>query len=248
MTTCNSTIVRAMTFLLASLSSYVGIVQAVERSATTSISKPGGFITPSARRSPEPYADSDVLWYVDGLCAILKHRAEWNCPPGLRAPASSSDTISAGLAHLRLNIILREMRDVLVAGSGIADHPLLKIKIASAAADASLPEPNSAGYNFILPEPGEIVELGESAFSLFNGIITNGCMGAVASLDLTLDGEVSNDDEPVGEIHLVDAVDGHGYYNFKFTIRASDADGNVSDFTFSGDADSLCTGNPDISK
>jgi hypothetical protein len=65
-----------------------------------------------------------------------------------------------------------------------------------------------------------------------------------------LDTEVHNlslDNQASGEIHLVDAVQGHGYYNFKFTVHATDQAGNQSDFIFSGDADSFCTASADIS-
>ena len=72
----------------------------------------------------------------------------------------------------------------------------------------------------------------------------NGCTGVPATFDLTLDSSVYRISTGVvfGSVHLVDEVEGWGYYNFEYTIRARDENGNVSDFIFSGDADSFCTG------
>jgi hypothetical protein len=71
----------------------------------------------------------------------------------------------------------------------------------------------------------------------------NGCVGTPAAFDLTLDSTVfrTSTSEVFGQVHLVDEVNGHGYYNFMYTIRAMDEEANVSDFVFSGDADAFCT-------
>jgi hypothetical protein len=81
------------------------------------------------------------------------------------------------------------------------------------------------------------------ANGLFQGIIVNGCLGPAATFDLTLDSSIYriSTGQTFGGVHLADTVEGHGFHNFKYTIRATDEAGNVSDFVFSGDADSYCT-------
>jgi hypothetical protein len=156
--------------------------------------------------------------------------------------------ITAGLKHLRLNIILKEMQNVVVSGSGVDSlgafqEPWATFKIVSTAADDSIPAAADAPFGLPVPAPGDTWSDIPHANGLFQGIIENGCMGAPAAFDLTLDSSVFRPSTGVvfGDVHLVDGVDGHGYYNFKYTITAEDEDGNVSDFIFSGDADSFCT-------
>lgn len=86
---------------------------------------------------------------MEGLCAVAKRRAGWKCPPSLRAPASSSDTITAALPHWRLNMIVRELRNVIVAGSGVGDNPYAKINIESATAAASITDDAGNQSDFI---------------------------------------------------------------------------------------------------
>jgi hypothetical protein len=50
----------------------------------------------------------------------------------------------------------------------------------------------------------------------------------------------SQADDTHGGVQPHDEVIGHGYYNFIYTIRAEDDEGNISDLTFSGDAHSIC--------
>src|SRR5262249_45826349 len=100
-----------------------------------------------------------------------------------------------------------------------------------------------------LPVPGETWSQMNNAKGLFDVLILNGCAGAAATFDLHLqssiyvEGGLEQDGRngTIGAVHVDDSVTGPGYYNFKYTIRATDPYGNASDFTFSGDADSLCT-------
>ena len=154
---------------------------------------------------------------------------------------------------MRLNIIIWEMQNVVVSGSGVDSLGLFNehwttIKIGSSAADDSLPEPGDK-YDLALPYPGETAVFPSThSITLYRGIIENGCVGTPATFDLTLDSSVwrFGSGEVFGEVHLVDEVEGHGYYNFEYTIRATDEDGNVSDFIFRGDADSFCTSQLDL--
>lgn len=212
-----------------------------------------GFITESDRRTPS-VVDNGSADLMDRLCAQATRNSETNCPSSLKGGSdfpSPTDDISAGLPHLRLNIILQEMHNVVVSGSGVDslgdfEEPWARFKIESSAADDSIPAPTDPASGLPVPAPGDTFDGIPNANGLYQGIIENGCVGTPATFDLTLDSSVFritavDVDDVFGEVHLVDEVEGFGYYNFEYTIRATDEDGNVSDFVFSGDADSYCT-------
>jgi hypothetical protein len=94
-----------------------------------------------------------------------------------------------------------------------------------------------------LPPPGQTWGPIPNANGLFQGVIENGCVGPAATFDLTLDSSVyrPSNSKIFGAVHLTDAVQGHGYYKFTYTIRATDESGHVSDFEFSGDANAYCS-------
>ena len=242
----NSIFFLAASVMLAGLSTHEGVAQ---NSSVTLTSKPAGFLTRSDRRA-HTVIDSDASALVDSLCARAARDSRQKCPSSLKGGAGSPgpDEITAGLPHLRLNIILREMRNVVVSGSGVdslgaLQEPWATFKIVSSSADDSIPAPADPPYGLPVPAPGDTWSDIPHANGLFQGIIVNGCVGPAATFDLTLDSSIFriSTNENFGDVHLVDAVDGHGYYNFKYTIRATDEVGNVSDFVFSGDADSFCT-------
>jgi len=223
---------------------------AARDTSTALTAKPVGFISKSDTRSPGIVeSKSDGLVHI--LCARAMRDIKLACPPRVDGSASSIDDITtAGLRHLRLNIILREMSNIVVSGSGVDSlgsfqEPWADFKITSTAADTSIPAPDEPAYGLPAPPPGDTWQLpaGDHALGLFQGIIENGCVGSPASFDLTLDSSVYriSTEENFGSVHLLDTVEGHGYYNFKYTIRATDEEGNISDFVISGDADSYCT-------
>jgi hypothetical protein len=166
------------------------------------------------------------------------------------APSAGGDKLSAGLPHLRLEIVLTEMEHFALAGNGVVSYgyPEASVKIASNAADASIPAPAAAPLEFPTPTSNHIWHLEQNATvyasinPLYVGIIENGCLGAPAMFDLTLDGTIAvPGGEVIGEVHLADSVFGPGYYDMEYTVRATDADGNVSDIVFRGHATSTCT-------
>ena len=225
---------------------------AAANSPGTIAARPGGFLTESGRRAPSS-VDDRAGGLVDKLCARATGRSPVRCPSGASG-AGASDEIAANLPHLRLNIILREMRNVVVSGSGVASLGLLQdpwatFKIESTTATVSIPTAADPPFGLPVPAPGETWSDIPHANALFQGIIENGCLGPPATFDLTLDSSIYriNTGETFGSVHLADSVQGHGYYNFKYTIRATDETGNVSDFVFSGDADSYCTSQSNFS-
>jgi hypothetical protein len=248
MSTYNSIFILAAGVLLSGLSAQQA---AAAEGALTLTSQPGGFLTRSDRRAPR-IVDGDSGHLIDRLCARTARSSEPACPASLQGNAGfpgGPPGYSAGLHHLRLNIILREMRNVVISGSGVDSlgafqEPWATFKIVSNAADNSIPTPAAPPYGLPVPAPGDTWSDIPHANGLFQGIIENGCMGAPATFDLTLDSSIIriSTNAVLGAVHLVDGVDGYGYYNFKYTIRAKDEAGNVSDFIFSGDADSFCTG------
>jgi len=231
--------------VLSGISAQAGAAGATNASLTVT-ARPAGFVNPSDRRAPRNvevrYGD-----LVGRLCARATGHTQMRCPTGLNH-FDGPDVIGMYLPHLRLNIILREMRNVVVEGSGVdslgaLQDPWATFKIVSAAANVSIPTPAAPRYTLPAPAPGDTWNDIPEPNVLFQGIIWNGCVGIPATFDLTLDSSIyrTSTGEVFGSVHLVDEVEGHGYYNFKYTMRATDEDGNVSDFVFSGDADSICT-------
>jgi hypothetical protein len=241
---------RLIAFTVGVLFSGLATQTAFADTANPSLSfttRTAGFLTPSNRRAPGP-VDGASGHLVDRLCALASRSAGRNCPGILYGDLgfpSGPDDITAGLKHLRLNIIVRRMENIVVAGEGVGvpEDAWASFKITSSAADVALPGPADPPSNLPAPPPGPAWTEFFHTWYLFQGIILNGCVGVPASFDLTLDSSVYrlSDGAVFGSVHLVDEVDGHGYYNFKYTIRATDDLGNKSDFVFSGDADSYCT-------
>lgn len=166
------------------------------------------------------------------------------------APSTGGAKLSAGLPHLRLEIVLTEMEHFALAGNGVVSYgyPEATVKIVSNAADAAVPAAAAAPLEFPTPTSDHIWHLEQNAVvyasinPLYVGIIENGCLGAPAMFDLTLDGTIAvPGGEVIGEVHLADSVFGPGYYDMEYTVRAADADGNVSDIVFRGHATSTCT-------
>lgn len=143
--------------------------------------------------------------------------------------------------HLRLDMSLKRIDQQHISGSGIqptsSDPTLAYINFDSNTAD--LMSPNYGHYmDFVgttVPNP---------PFLLYSAFIENGCVGSpTATFHLNLKSGIYTDfyeDQSLGTIELHDQVIGHGYYNFNFTVRAEDDEGNITDFTFSGDANSTC--------
>lgn len=168
-----------------------------------------------------------------------------------RLPSADGGAFSAGLPHLRLEIALARVENEEIAGSGIVGYayPYASVKIMSNAADVSIPAAAVAALEFPTPPSGNAWNVADNASyaasvnPLFVGVIENGCLGAPAMFDLSLDGAILLPDRQtlVGEVHLADSVFGTGHYDLDYTIRATDADGNSSDIRFIGHAESYCT-------
>jgi hypothetical protein len=159
--------------------------------------------------------------------------------------------IAAELPHLRLDIFLTRMEHQAVSGGGVPvdaidfndDDIWAHWKIQSAAATTSKPGPADEPFGMPIPQnPGEVWLIEEyHQFALFRGVISNGCSNTtVFDVDLVSDVfRLSN--ITLGAVHLQDEVVGNGFYVFSYTITATDPDGGVSDFIFSGDAIAYCT-------
>ena len=246
--TISTAIITAL--VLAPIASFAEQRKPLDDPGESLTTKPIGFLTDSDRRTPIE-ADNSSAGLMNHLCARATHNSESKCPSDVKGSSGSSSTIddiSAGLPHLRLNIILREMQNVVVSGSGVdslgfLEEPWAKFKLESSTAHDSIPAATDPAYGLPVPAPGDTWSDIPHANVLYQGIIENGCMGTPATFDLTLDSSVYriSTGDVFGEVHLVDEVDGYGYYNFKYTIGATDEFGNVSDFVLSGDADSFCT-------
>ena len=133
----------------------------------------------------------------------------------------------AALPNLRLDIVLRAMQNVVVSGTGVDSlgafqEPWATFKIVSTAANHSIPQPAGDPYGLPVPAPGASFDEIPHANGLFQGIIENGCLGTPANFDLTLDSSVVriSSGAVFGQVHVIDAVGGPGYYTFIYTVRA----------------------------
>ncbi len=231
---------------------------AADASARTSLAikqtESKGFLTQVKAHSLKFALSSSSL--TGYLCDRVSRNSGLRCPESIHGGVSSGhggpDELSAGLPHLRLNIILQEMQNIPVSGGGIDtlgafQEPWATWKFSSTAADQSIPGLMEDGFGLPVPPPAETWPVG-NANGLFQGIIHNGCVGTPATFDVSLNSTVyrpSNSDI-MGEVDLSDEVHGWGDYVFKYTIRAEDQDGNASNFVFSGIADAFCTGQANL--
>jgi hypothetical protein len=208
----------------------------------------------TTRNRPIAFVAGAVLFALiaqANAAALITTRSNGFLTPSTQlAPSAAGGELSAGLPHLRLEIVLTEIENIAIAGNGVVSYgyPQASVKIASNAADASVPAPAAAPLEFPAPTSDHIWHLEQNATvyasinPLYVGIIENGCLGAPAMFDLTLDGTIAlPEGAVVGEVHLADSVFGSGYYDMEYTVRAADADGNVSDVVFRGHATSTCT-------
>ncbi len=146
--------------------------------------------------------------------------------------------------HLRLDILLTRMEQKVVHGSGI--FPVFPANLYGdiniSSQSASITNPNAHGFLSLASISTDLVNEIEP-YPIYGAIIENGCIGTPeAEFNLTLVSRILHGMDSIGALHLHDDVVGKGYYKFKFTVRADMGDGNVSDYIFSGDANSTCTG------
>ncbi len=194
------------------------------------------------------------------LCRLAKRASGTPCPFTVRAPAGpvAADDFAANLPHLRLAVILGEMEHVVVAGDGITSEDLFNEPwtlwlFQSANADVSLPTYGGEPVGLPLPPPGQTFPSPPFANGLFQAIVHNGCVGSPATFDVSLHGGVYQpadvaafppvEDEELGSVDLYDEIQGWGSYVWKYTVRASDGAGNVSDFVIDGTGHAWCSGN-----
>ena len=122
----------------------------------------------------------------------------------------------------------------------VLDLVRASFKIESMATSDSLPAMADDPYFLPVPDAGDSWPVTHNN-ALFQGIILNGCLSGTG-FDLTLEsGIITVGGEDFGDVSLADEVATHGFYGFRYSIRATDPDGGVSDFIFSGDAIAWCT-------
>jgi hypothetical protein len=149
--------------------------------------------------------------------------------------------LSADNPHLRLDINLKRIEQQNIAGSGIqsTSNHSTNVDIIFESLSADLVTPHQTGLIHFVG-----TTVANPPLPIFTAFIENGCLGSpLATFELSLTSTIYTDlykDHSLGSVQLYDQVVGHGYYNYNYTIRAEDDQGNISDFTFSGDADSTC--------
>ncbi len=93
-----------------------------------------------------------------------------------------------------------------------------------------------------VPEPGQVWDNLDHANLLLAGVVQNGCSNSTV-IDVSMTSSVGVvQGATFGEVELKDETVGHGFYTFRYKIRATGAEGEVSDFIFSGEAPVTCVG------
>lgn len=182
-----------------------------------------------------------------------------NCPLTLTERVSVRNflpppIIAADLPHLRLDIVLNRMEHQAVSDGGVTADPdpvnfsddlYATWRIQSAGATAQFPDftdPDQEDLGLPVPQnPGEVWDNLDHANLLYQGVIRNGCSTSTVFDVELVSAVIRLNGMTLGEVQLQDEVVGSGFYVFSYTIRATDPNGGVSDFIFSGDARAYCT-------
>lgn len=214
--------------------------------------KPAGFLRPA----PKPNLFVTRFDPVsDRICRSLAALARVPVCPGTLThrlgPVNFGppEIVAGNLPHLKLDVILGSMENVLVSGAGVAidQDDLLQFLYASwliQSDDADVQRPDADGFGLPAPNPGQVWPAPPFASGLYQGIILNGCSNTTV-FDLALDSSIIKDNDTLGSVQLSDTVVGNGFFVFAYSILASDAAG-TSNFSFRGDVRAYCTDQNEI--
>lgn len=182
--------------------------------------------------------------------------ARGGCPPVVStSPWQGPDEILPGyLPHVRVSFYVDEITNVPVKNGGVGsskDEPKKdEPNFVEWVTDGSPVDDELGGpYGWALPGPGETYDefgphAGPSGLRVYDALVFNAC-GSFASFDVAHDAVARTlGGEELGSFNGVDnsTIDSTGYYNINYTIRATDENGGVSDFRFSGTAAAICSG------
>lgn len=184
-----------------------------------------------------------------GFCGQLA-LAGRRCPPVLVYSGRSyggllptiDPALKADLPHVRVSMVLQEIANVIVAGGGVAIaglNPHVEWTTTGSAASVEQGGP----YGYTLPGPGVTWNDFGPHNILYDALQFNTC-DSFGAFPIQHDAVIENSGVSIGAFNGVDntTVNHTGFYNFRYTVRARDARGGVSDFRFSGKVNATCSG------
>ena len=137
--------------------------------------------------------------------------------------------------HLRVDFLVQTLENLAVNNGGAIQDMRINW---SAHSPIATDEPKFKPDSWI-PPPGNSLQFNDPP--IYIGLVTNGC-GNVATFPITFYSEVYNGGNIFGSFNATDnnTIQPNGYWNFSYTIRVSDNNGNQSDIRIKGIVRALC--------
>lgn len=158
--------------------------------------------------------------------------------------------LTARLPNVRVSFFIQEISNEVVANGGVEtehdddDLELVTWLTTGSEADAE----NGGPYGWSLPGPGQTYDNfgphgGPFGLMIYDALVFGAC-GSLTSFDVQHEATITESGDDIGSFVGVDntTINSTGYYNLNYAVRATDSDGGVSDFHFSGKANVICSG------
>lgn len=137
--------------------------------------------------------------------------------------------------HLRVDFLVQTLENLAVSNGGAIQDMRINW---SAHSTVATDEPEFKPDSWI-PPPGNSLQFNDPP--IYIGLVTNGC-GNVVTFPITFYSEVYKGGDILGSFSATDnkTIQPNGYWNFSYTIRVSDNNGNQSDVRVKGIVRALC--------
>ncbi len=174
-----------------------------------------------------------------------------SCPPvvssgGIPGGVWMPENFGYNYRNVRVSFYVDEISNEIVANGGadVVNTGFVSWLTSSSEADLE----NGGPYGWTLPGPGQTYSDfgphgGPSGLLIYDALVFNAC-GAFASFPVDHEATVTESGATIGSFAGTDnsTIDSTGYYNLRYTIRAEDGDGGVSDFHIEGKVAAICSG------
>lgn len=212
-----------------------------------------------ARRTKflEPLSPRFILSRNDPLlpqfCA--RSKGDVRCPPIVSNGGVGGGGIpqlelglKARLPNVRVSFFIQEISNDVVANGGVETEPDDVVFVNWRTIGPEADVENGGPYGWVLPGPGQTYDNfgphgGPFGLMIYDALVFGACE-SLTSFDVQHEAAITESGVDIGSFVGVDntTIDATGYYNLHYTVRATDSDGGVSDFHFSGKANVICSG------
>lgn len=212
----------------------------------------GDFKAP-ARPFLKPLVFQSVLSLKDPMIPRIC-AGEMRCPPivsnrGVGVLPQLEPKITANLPNVRVSFFIQEISNEIIANGGVETAPGDFEFVEWLTTGSEADEENGGPFGWSLPGPGDTYNnfgaphAGPFGLMVYDALVLGACE-SLTSFDVQHEATIMEAGADIGSFVGVDnsTIDSTGYYNLNYTVRATDSDGGVSDFHFSGKAHVLCSG------